>query len=282
MQTPAVLKNGEKLDYALGLMLGSYKGLPVVHHGGILEGYRAEIMRFPEQRFSVIVLANLNTIDPTKLTYQVADVYLAGRFKAEAAVPPGSKPKFIQLPEKRLKELAGTYLRVEDRTLLNLPFQNGKLMVEYEHLPIPLSAVSETELQVPTMAVFRFDKSEPGKPAAFTLLFGAQKPARYEKIEPFAPTPDETRSLAGSYWCDELEATFRVAVRDGRLVLLRGSAPADLLVPTARDQFTADTLALRLVRDAAGAVSGFRLDGQRARNFWCERTADRPGAKPAR
>ena len=282
MQTPAVLKSGEKLDYALGLMLGSYKGLPVVHHGGILEGYRAEIMRFPEQRFSVIVLANLSTIDPTKLTYQVADVYLAGRFKKEETVQTEPKPKFIQLPESRLKELAGTYLRVEDRTLLNLPLQDGRLMVEYEHLPIPLSAVSETELQVPTMAVFRFDKPQPGKPAAFTLLFGAQKPARYEKIVPLVLTSEERRALAGSYWCDELEAAFRLAVRDGRLVLLRGSAPADTLVPTARDQFTADTLALRIVRDAAGAVSGFRLDGQRARNFWCEKTADRTSAQSGR
>lgn len=282
MQTPAVLKNGEKLDYALGLMLGTYKGLPVVHHGGILEGYRAEIMRFPEQRFSVIVLANLSTIDPTKLTYQVADVWLAGRFKEEEKAAAGPKPKFITLTEKRLKELAGTYLRDEDRTLLNLPLQNGKLMVDYQHLLIPLSAVSETELQVPTMAVFLFEKPEPGKPAAFSLVFGGQKPARYVKIEPLVLTPEEMRALTGSYWCDELEAFFRLAVQDGKLVLLRGSAPADLLVPTARDQFTAESLAVRVVRDAAGAVSGFRLDGQRARNFWCEKTAERVAPRSGR
>jgi CubicO group peptidase (beta-lactamase class C family) len=278
MQTPAVLKSGEKLDYALGLMLGSYKGLPVVHHGGILEGYRAEIMRFPEQRFSVVVLANLSTIDPTKLTYQVAEVWLADRFKEEPKATSGPKPSFITLSEKRLKELAGTYLRLEDRSLLSLPLQNGKLMVDYQHLLIPLVAVSETELQVPTMAVFRFVPTAPGKPPAFDLLFGNQKPSRYEKLEPFVLGAAETAALSGSYWCDELETEFSLAVRDGKLILRRGTAPPEVLIPTARDQFTAETVALRIVRDASGAVGGFRLDGPRARNFWCGRSAGKSGA----
>ena len=281
MQTPGVLKNGEKLDYGLGLMLGAYKGLPIVHHGGILEGYRAEIMRFPGERFSVIVLANLGTIDPTRLAYQVADIYLAGRLKPEPE-PAAPALRIVTLPEARLKALAGTYVRQDDRTLLNLFVKDGKLTVEYNKLPIPLSPVSDVDFHVPTMARFLFDAAAAGKGPAFTLWFGAQKPARYERIEPLTVTPEVMQALAGSYFSDELEATYRLAVKDGTLVFAQRNAPTDPLVPTAVDQFTAGTLALRVVRNATGSVAGFWLDGPRARDFWFEKTADRPASRPGR
>ena len=53
MLTRGVLNNGEKIDYALGLQHGQYRGLPIVEHGGSLGGYRAHILRFPTQHASV-------------------------------------------------------------------------------------------------------------------------------------------------------------------------------------------------------------------------------------
>ena len=40
----------------------------------------AELIRFPDQKFSVICLANLNSIEPSELAQQVADLYLADQF----------------------------------------------------------------------------------------------------------------------------------------------------------------------------------------------------------
>ena len=39
--------SGKKLDYAAGLMMGTYRGLPTVRHGGSWAGYRADLLRFP-------------------------------------------------------------------------------------------------------------------------------------------------------------------------------------------------------------------------------------------
>src|SRR5580693_3801567 len=49
METRGVLNDGSQINYALGLEVGSYRGLPVVEHNGALMGYRTEILRFPEQ-----------------------------------------------------------------------------------------------------------------------------------------------------------------------------------------------------------------------------------------
>ncbi len=76
MQTRGVLNDGKQIGYALGLSIRSYRGLPIVEHGGALFGYRTALLRFPEQQFSVICLCNLGSSGPGRLAYQVADIYL--------------------------------------------------------------------------------------------------------------------------------------------------------------------------------------------------------------
>ncbi len=58
MLDQGVLSNGEKIGYAFGLEVGSYRGLRTVDHNGADAGYRAELMRFPDQHFSVACLCN--------------------------------------------------------------------------------------------------------------------------------------------------------------------------------------------------------------------------------
>src|SRR5262249_17788112 len=74
MQTRGVLNNGTTIEYALGVFMSNYRGLPVVGHGGALFGYRTEILRFPEQKFSVICLCNVGTANPERLNNQIADI----------------------------------------------------------------------------------------------------------------------------------------------------------------------------------------------------------------
>ena len=73
MHTLGVLNNGKQIAYALGLEIGTYRGLPIVEHGGALFGYRTEILRFPEQRFTVLCLCNLSSADPSAFSRKVSD-----------------------------------------------------------------------------------------------------------------------------------------------------------------------------------------------------------------
>ncbi len=58
------LNSGEPLTYAYGLQIAQYRGRRVVEHGGSLGGYRAHLMRFPEDRTSVACLCNFSTSNP--------------------------------------------------------------------------------------------------------------------------------------------------------------------------------------------------------------------------
>src|SRR5471032_1997772 len=64
MQTRGELASGKTIDYASGLELRSYRGLQTVEHGGADAGFRSNLLRFPEQHLSVVILANAGDVDP--------------------------------------------------------------------------------------------------------------------------------------------------------------------------------------------------------------------------
>src|SRR6266446_485421 len=105
IQEPGKLNNGKVLDYAKGLRLHDYRGLQTVSHGGAWGGYRAELLRFPEQHFSIACLCNVGNAGPTNRAHRVADVYLAGLMKP--------KETNKEMPEQREKEQKAVSLTPE-------------------------------------------------------------------------------------------------------------------------------------------------------------------------
>ena len=77
------LTNGTASGYARGLMVDRFRGRPRVSHGGAWAGFRAQLMRFPEQHTSIVCLSNLGTMDPNAQCEKVAAIVLADRTEAE-------------------------------------------------------------------------------------------------------------------------------------------------------------------------------------------------------
>ena len=66
MVQPGVLTNGEALDYAHGLSVTDYRGLPTFGHGGSWVGYRTNFVRFPEQNLSIAVFCQRRGLQPRR------------------------------------------------------------------------------------------------------------------------------------------------------------------------------------------------------------------------
>lgn len=118
VQTPGRLENGSELSYAWGLQIGSYRGQPIVEHSGALGGYRAHLLRFPNQHLSVAALCNLGSIVPGLLVRQVADVVIGNAFtlpQPNSSGPVGNGAPAAGLPAEtamtpaRLEGFAGGY-----------------------------------------------------------------------------------------------------------------------------------------------------------------------------
>jgi CubicO group peptidase (beta-lactamase class C family) len=186
METTGELNNGKKLDYAFGLVVGSYKGLKTVSHSGALGGFRACMIRFPEQSFSVICLSNLSTFNPTKLSLQVADIYLANILKEEQKV--AQKEKVINLPEEKLKEK-------------------------------------------------------------------------------WAPAAEQLEEYQGEYFSEELQVTFRLGLKEGKLYFVHRNASRAPLLPDSKDNFSANGLSIQFIRDKEKKISAFTLNAGRVKNL---------------
>ncbi|MBK7871119.1 MAG: serine hydrolase [Saprospiraceae bacterium] len=83
MNTLAVLNNGKTFGGALGQFVGTYKGLNEIQHGGADAGYRSYLTRFPDEKFSVIVLSNAAEFNSGGMAHQIVDIYLKDRIKTE-------------------------------------------------------------------------------------------------------------------------------------------------------------------------------------------------------
>jgi CubicO group peptidase (beta-lactamase class C family) len=74
--TAATLSDGKKTSYGFGWELGKQRGVANVHHSGSTMGFRTFILRFPDRRFTTIVLANRGNANPDEIAGKIADLYL--------------------------------------------------------------------------------------------------------------------------------------------------------------------------------------------------------------
>ena len=132
LQLQGKLTAGKILDYAKGLFLQDYRGLSTVRHGGSWGGYRAELLRFPQQHFSVACLCNLGTARPGERANRVSDIYLGSLMKPkeekkEAQKKPENQVKPLTLTAQQLNPYAGDYWSTELGVAYRLGIADGGL-----------------------------------------------------------------------------------------------------------------------------------------------------------
>jgi len=131
LQEHGKLNSGKALDYAKGLVVKDYRGLHTVSHGGAWGGYRAELLRFPEQHFSVACLCNVGNANPTKRAHEVADVYLGSLMKPREPKKPEEAEKKekseITLTAQQLQSYAGDYWSEELGVTYRLAAAEGRM-----------------------------------------------------------------------------------------------------------------------------------------------------------
>jgi CubicO group peptidase (beta-lactamase class C family) len=189
MQQSGTLSSGKHFGYAKGLSVSTYRGLRTVRHGGSWGGYRAELLRFPDQHFSVACLCNRSDGNPSRHANQVAEIYLGSLMKEN---PPKKddddedrKPRpQISVSPAELASFAGDYSSDELGVTYRLVFTSGKLTVSaILAAGIPRSndlagkqivpvAKDEFELIGDEPINLKFTRDSAGHPASFALDAG--------------------------------------------------------------------------------------------------------------
>ena len=92
---------------------------------------------------------------------------------------------------------------------------------------------------------------------------------RHRRAARVTPSAAELATLAGAYRCDEIDSTYRLAPDEsgGGLVLSCLRFAPLTLAPADADAFDGPSLRLAVLRDGAGAPSGFTLATGRVRGL---------------
>jgi CubicO group peptidase (beta-lactamase class C family) len=235
MQIVGKLNNGKEHGYAAGLEISTYRGQPVVRHGGAWAGYRAELLRFPKQHTSIAVLCNVAQAAPSVRANRVADAILEKELAAEPASTL-NKARAIVPPEV-LQRYAGVYKDEKDQ-YERVELKDGKLrLMSYDVELIPQSAnVFRTDL---TEGTFTFAERQ------MVVEIDGEKPVKFALIQTHAPK--DLREFVGDYYSSELDTTWQLRVKDGQLAaqVKHSDAPSMTLQPVEPDTFTLESGSLR-------------------------------------
>lgn len=269
------LNNKRAISYALGLDTGTYRGLKYVEHGGADAGFRCELMRFPSERFSVIILANSSDSGPRMQAQRVADLYLSDKLKpllANDKPKPPAERKVVAVDPALFDAYAGEY-RVFAGLTVTVTRDGNRLMGKAPGTQtVELAATSDRSFFVPGEEIeVTFEKPVDGKCPSITLTVGGN-PLPAKRFTHKTMTPQQAEEYVGDYYSDELGVIYTVARREGTLTLRFPRGEREMLLETGNTfEAAAPVGTVTFTRDKEGKVTGFKIDSDRVLNVRFER-----------
>ncbi len=113
------LDNGEKAKYARGVMVDNYKGYTTISHSGYGWGGQSQLITIPEKGIGIIIITNLESINPTPLSYQILDFYITEK-----------KPKkrsINKIHTSNLDSYIGQYKEINSDMKMEISIENDTL-----------------------------------------------------------------------------------------------------------------------------------------------------------
>jgi CubicO group peptidase (beta-lactamase class C family) len=128
-----------KEDYGFGLSMTTVNGRKLISHDGGIEGFNTKLDYYPEDKLTVVVLANLNGGAPEAIATKLAAV----AHKETVVLP--SERKEVAVPAAVLAKYVGTYELMPGFSIA-VTLENGQLMTQATNQPkFPLFAESDTK-----------------------------------------------------------------------------------------------------------------------------------------
>jgi CubicO group peptidase (beta-lactamase class C family) len=230
MQEVGLLNDGQPIGYASGLFIGTHRGQKMVSHGGAWRGFRAQMVRFPDKKLSVICLANLGTIGSGALALQVADLYLSEQDggagndggTTTAAAPPASPSgaPTIAISDADWDKFLGRYKADAGPTWTVTRRGDELAIVSTSGLTFaarPIGALEFESTNRPQLARLAFGTDEGGKIAGITQTIANTPAVRLTVIEKMTDAAAGLSDFEGMYDSEELGSWMKASVSEGQL-----------------------------------------------------------------
>ena len=257
--------------YRRGLAMGQLRGLQTYGHGGLWPGFRTELLRVPAVGLTVVVIANLASLNPWRLSRAVATEALAGTSALAPAVP--------QPAASEIRPLTGTWFNADEPSLFDLSWQNGEPTVTQNGMPFALARRGDGWLAAEAGSLEFALK--PLRAGALRVDLGAGRLLTFRKLGKRKAVP---LAIEGTYQSADSGAVWHVR-RGGKDVtiavggpLIAGGAPwtvkgidADTVELVSPATWIAPTQVARLERTKAGKIAALIVSTGRIKRMRLER-----------
>jgi len=160
---PYMLTPEKSTDYGYGWHVGTLQGVPVIDHGGGINGFRSFALRLPQQKVFVAVLANADSGNPDPEV-------LAKKAAALAIGKPFKEHKAIALDARALEAFAGDYATDSDDKR-SFTVRDGALVMQRgQGSARPMKPFAPNGFFIPgSLAQFTFERDGGGKVTHVTM-----------------------------------------------------------------------------------------------------------------
>lgn len=217
-------------------------------------GYRSEILRFPEQHFSVTSLCNVASADAPELSRRVADVYLKNKLEPETA-PIAANNSW---PDPAI--FAGNYLDPRTHLLFLFTSTGGNLVAWGANL----RRLGPNQFNDLENDILTFDQSNGVMKASLEMnghsLFSGPR------LLPITMSASALSEFAGEYKSTEIDASYKLSIDHGNLILNNQWNPHVTLTPISEDEFDGGYIGILVFHRDAGQISGLSVFSLRARD----------------
>ena len=270
MSTLAVLNNGETFGGAYGQFIGSHKGHPMVQHGGADAGYRSYFVRFPDDKFAVMVFSNYANSNTSKLAYEVADLFLKDETPAEDK---GEKSNYVSVSAEHLKQFEAHFWNEGSALARRIYIKNDTLHYfrsdynETKLLPISFNKFEMKD--VPQRVTVEFIKKD--NKLSMKVEQADGNVYDFEEYKPVDLASFDLDQYAGTFYSEEIDTEYEIFVRRGMIVgrhFRLGEFPFTFVK---EDVLQSPGGLARVVRNESGEITGIKASTGRVRNLWFEK-----------
>ena len=233
MYTSGKLNNGMEVNYGMALSTYNYNGFEMISHNGGMLGFRADLIRFPEQHLSIAVLANRGDVHSTGVAETIAGYYLENSISSKnQEVKDQPKYQVYKSINQDLQKRIGKYFSADINQWRRISFENDTLYYDSGDLTFksPLLPIGQDKFYLKSLdRLLNFDGNK---------LIMDYKTHKHElvKFNDEKPTLEDLKLLSGTYYSEELKALYTFYVDNNKFMMTVNNDLPKEVFPNPKDE----------------------------------------------
>ena len=260
LTTVETLPGGEVAKYARGVMVDEYKNKKVVHHSGYGLGGQSQIIVVPELNLAVIILTNLESIDPSPLSYRILDLFLPLQ-NTEILKP----AETFHHKKRDLMKYVGQYKEQNSDMKMEILIENDtlKALGGQGKKSIPLNSMGKGKFIRSNNSSVRYDFISDRKAKADLIVYFGGTPFYFSKAQFIDFNTINFTDYVGHYYSEELSIEYEIYIENNSLFVNYPNHTKTKLSAGQKDEFgNGQRILYHFVRDKENEVVKLYLSAE--------------------